>query len=86
MGEKTRETIFPETQQKVRRKNVAKKSSKKIAKKRFLYSHENRVKKWGKNARNNFYRNTPIERAKNVGKKIVAKKYEKTFFIFIRIS
>jgi len=38
-------------------------------------------KNGGKNARNNFSRRTPIERAKNVGKKIVAKKCEKTFFI-----
>jgi len=66
---------------------LGKKSSQKIAKKRYLYSHEYRVQKMGgKNARNNFSRNTLIERAKNVGKKIVAKKCEKTIFIFIRIS
>ena len=56
------------------------------AKKRFLYSHQYRDQKMGqKNARNNFPRNTRIVRAKNVGKKIVCKKCEKTFFIFTRI-
>ena len=39
----------------------------------------------GKNARNNFSRNTLIERAENVGKKIVAKKYEKKFYIHTNI-
>ena len=34
----------------------------------------------GKNARNNFSSNKPIEQAKNVVKKIFAKKCEKTFF------
>ena len=38
------------------------------------------TKEWGKNARNNFSRNTPIERAKNVGKKIVATIAKKIFF------
>ena len=53
----------------------------------FLYSHEYRDQKMGKkNARNNFSRNTPIVRAKNVTKKIVVKKCEKTFFIITRIS
>jgi len=38
------------------------------------------TKKWGgKNARNNFSRNTLVVRAKNVGKKIVGKKCEKRF-------
>ena len=55
--------------------------------KSFLYSHEYRKQKMGtKNARNNFSRNTRIVRAKNVGKKIVCKICEKTFFIFTRIS
>ena len=45
-------------------------SSQKSAKTLFLYSHENRDQKMGgKNARNNFSRNTGIVRAKNVGKK-----------------
>jgi len=43
------------------------------------------TKKWGKNARNIFSRNTPIEPAKNVGKKIVAKKCEKIFYIYKNI-
>jgi len=43
--------------------------------KQFLYSLEYREQKMvGKNARNNFSRNTRIVRAKNVGKKIVGKK------------
>ena len=66
---------------------LGKKSSAKSAKKRFLYSHEYRDQKMGgKNGRNNFSRNTRIMQAKNVGKKIVCKKCEKTFFIFTRIS
>ena len=58
----------------------------KIVKTRFLYSQEYRDQKLGgKNARNNFSRNTRIVRAKNVGKKIVSKKCENTFFIFTLI-
>ena len=53
-------------------KKCWKNSSQKSAKTSFLYSHEYRdVKMGGKNARNNFSRNTRIVRAKNVGKKIV---------------
>ena len=60
-----------------------KKSSEKSEKNIFLYSHKHRYKKWGgKNARNNFSRNTLIVRAQNVGKKIVGKKCEKRIFIF----
>ena len=56
--------------------------------KTFFYIHTNIVtKKWGQqNGRNNFSRNTLIVRAKNVGKKIVGKKWEKRFFLFTRIS
>ena len=55
--------------------------------KRFLYSHEYReLKMGGKNARNNFSRNTRIVRAKNVGEKNCRKKMRITFFIFTRIS
>ena len=55
--------------------------------KHVFYIHTNIVpKNEGKNARNNFYRNTRIVRAKNFGKKIVSKKCENTFFIFTRIS
>ena len=58
---------------------LGKKSSQKIAKNVFLYSHEYRDQKMGgKNVRNNFSRNTRIVRAKNVGKKIVGKKWEKS--------
>ena len=45
MGGKTRETIYPETQQIVRANNVWKKSSQKIAKYRFLFNHEYRDQK-----------------------------------------
>jgi len=46
-----------------------------------FYFHTNIVtKKWGqKNERNNFYRNTRIERAKNVGKKSSVKSAKKRF-------
>jgi len=66
---------------------LGKKSLEKSMKKPFLFSHEYREQKMGgKNARINFSRKTRIERAKNVGKKIVGKKGEKTFSIFTRIS
>ena len=58
----------------------------KSAKTRFLYSHEYREQKMGRNtARNNFSRNTRIGRSKNVLNKIVTKKFENTFFIFTRV-
>jgi len=54
---------------------------KKLRKKRFLYSHEYRDEKiGGKNARNNFSRNSPNSASKNVGEKIVAKNCEKNVF------
>ena len=63
--------------------NVGEKSSEKSAKNFFLNSHEYRDQKiGGKKARNNFSRKTLIVRAKNVGKKIVGIKCEKSFFIF----
>jgi len=69
----------------VREKNVGEKSSERRAKKCFLYSHEYRDQKMGKNARNNFSRNTGIVQGKNVWKKIFEKKSEKTFSIFTGI-
>jgi len=57
------------------------KSYQKRAKSRFLYSHKNRHQKMGKNARNNFSRNTRILPAKNVVKKIVSKS-AKTRFLY----
>jgi len=55
--------------------------------KTFLYSHKyHHQKMGGENARNNFYRSTRIERAKNVWKKLFAKSAKKRFFIFTRIS
>ena len=66
---------------------LGKKSWGKSEKNVFLYSHEYRIQKMGgKNARNNFSRNTRIVRAKNVGEKIVGKKSEKRSFIFTQIS
>ena len=57
------------------------KNRRKKARKSFFYIHTNIVnKKWGgKNARNNFSRNTRIVRAKIVGEKIVGKKCENVF-------
>jgi len=64
-----------------------KKSSQKMSKKRFLYSHEYRDQKKGRKPRETIFPETQqIVRAKNVWKKIVAKNCEKTFFIFTRIS
>ena len=66
---------------------LGKKSSGKSEKNVFLYSNEYRDQKMGgKNARNNFSRNTLIVRAKKGGEKIVGKKCEKRFSIFTRIS
>ena len=56
---------------------MEKTSSEKSAQKGFLYSHEYRDKK---NARNTFFRNTRIVRAKNVGKKYPLKKVRKNIF------
>ena len=61
---------------------LGKKSSEKSAKNVFLYSHEYRDQKMrGKNARNNFSRNTIIVRAKILGKKSFQKS-EKTGFLY----
>ena len=58
-----------------------KKSSEKSEKNVFLYSHKYRYQKMGgKNARNNFSRNTRIVRTKN-GKKS-SEKSEKNFFLY----
>ena len=46
-GQKLHETIFPETHEQCELKMLGKKSSVKIAKKLFLYSHEYRDKKMG---------------------------------------
>jgi len=51
-----------------------------MCQKTFFYIHTNIInKKWGKNARNNFYRSTQIERAKNVGNKLFEKSAKKRF-------
>jgi len=60
MGKKTLEKIFPETRI-VGAKMLGKKSSENVRKNRFLYLDEYRdLKMGGKNARNNFSRNTNI--------------------------
>jgi len=86
-GEK-RESIFPETQQIVRAKNVWKKKCRKNVRKNVLSIHANIVsKKWGGKTRETIFPETQqIVRAKNVRKKIVEKNCEKTFFIITRIS
>jgi len=59
---------------------LGKKSSQKSAKKSFLYSHEYRDQKMmGKNARNNFPRNTRMIRRKMLGKKSLQKSEKKSF-------
>ena len=59
MGEKRAKQNFPETKQLSEEKMLGKKSSQKIAKNFFLYSHEYRDQKMGgKNARNNLSRNS----------------------------
>jgi len=75
-----RETIFPETHEYVQPKMLGEKSSQKFSKKRFLYSLEYRHQKMvGKNARNNFSRNTRMVRAKMLEKNR-CQKVQKTFF------
>ena len=57
------------------------KNRRKKVRKRFFISHEYReLKMGGRNARNNFSRNTRIVRSKNFGQKIVGKKVRKMFF------
>jgi len=74
-GGKKRAKQFFRKSQIVHSKMLGIKLSENSAKKRFLYSHKYHYQKMrGKNARNNFSRNTRIVRAKNVGKKIVGKK------------
>jgi len=65
---------------------LGKKSSEKSAKNLFLYSHEYRDQKMGgKNARNNFSRNTLIVRKKMLGKKSSEKRAKKVFYIHTNI-
>ena len=76
-----RETIIPETHQQCHPKNVGKKSSQNIAKKRFLHSHEYRDQKMvEKNAGNNYSRNTPIVPAKKCWEKNRRKILRKKIF------
>jgi len=58
MGEKTRETIFPETHKYVRAKMLGKKSSQTFSKKKF-YIHSNIVtKKWWEKMRETIFPET----------------------------
>ena len=81
-----REAIFPETHEQCEEKILGKKSSEKSAKNVFLYSHEYRAEKKGGKGGGKLARSIRIMRAKNVGKKIVGKKFEKRFIIFTQIS
>ena len=63
------------------------KKSQKSVEKRFLYSHEYREQKiGGKKLRNNFFRNTRIVRAKNVGRESSEISLKTISFICTRIS
>ena len=73
---KTKKTIFPETHDSGSKK--WKKYRLKKVRKKVFYIHTNIVTK--KNARNTFFRNTRIVRAKNVGKKYPLKKVRKNVF------
>ena len=64
-------------------KNSSEKSAKNVF---FIFTRISWPKNGGENSRNNFSRNTRIVPAKNVGEKIVGKKWEKCFFILTRIS
>ena len=79
-GEKTRETIFPETHEEWTH-NVWKKIVGKKCEATFFYIHTNIVtKKWvGKKCANLFFQKHTNSARKNVGKKIVGKKCEKRF-------
>ena len=66
---------------------LGKKSSEKSAKNVFLYSHEYRDQKMGGEKRSKqFFQKHTNSASKNVGEKIVGKKWEKRFFIFTQIS
>ena len=81
-----RETIFPETHEYVRAKMLGKKLSQKFSKKKFLYSLEYRDQKSWEKMREQFFQKHTNGSCKNVGENNVAKKCEKTLFIFTRIS
>ena len=70
----------------MRAKNVGKKRRKKFRKNDFNIHTNIVTKNGGKNAQNNFSRNTRIVREKYVGEKIVKKNCENMFFIFTRMS
>ena len=62
------------------------KNRRKNCENRFLYSHEYRDQKMGGgNARNNFFMNTHIVQAKNVGKKSSGKRGENVFYTHMNI-
>ena len=65
----------------VRPKNLAKKSSEKGAKKRFLFSTNSVIKTGGKKRRNQFSRNTRIVQPKKLGKKSSEKSAKSVFYI-----
>jgi len=80
MGEKKRAKNFFQKHMNSAVKNVVKKTSEKSANNVSIYSHEYRDQKMGgKNARNNFSRNTRIVQEKKLGKNST-EKVRKTFF------
>ena len=87
MGEKTRETIFPETQEWCDQKMLGKNQRKYVRKNVFLYSHKYRDQKsWGKKRAKQFFQKHTNGALKKCWEKTVAKMCEITFFIFTQIS
>jgi len=84
-GEKTREKFFLEHSNSIGKK-YEKIFGKMCEKTFFIIIRMSWQKNGGKNARNNFSRNTRILRSKYVGKKIFGKSAKKRFFIIIRMS
>ena len=76
---KREKKIFPETHRFRNQTTMEKNRLEKVRKLEF-YKHTNIVtEKWGKNARNNFSRNTRISRVKNSGKKSSRKSAKSRF-------
>ena len=80
VGEKSANQFFQKHTNSASKKCWGKNLPKEVKKTFFLFTRISLPKNGrGKNARNNFSRNTRIVRAKNVGEKIVGKKCEKLF-------
>ena len=86
MGGNNRAKKFFQKHTNSARKNVRNNSSEKCAKNVF-YIHTNIVtKKWGEKRAKQFFQKHTNSASKKCWEKIVGKKYEKSFFIFTRIS